>query len=102
MPSLSRYLPADRLRALAGGAPLPERAPGSLLHTDLVGFSALAQRLEETHTADRAPEALKAVLDRVFEGVARAVHARGGSVVTFAGDSVLCHFVGDDGSAAAA
>ena len=56
----------------------------AILFSDLRGFTALSERLEEA--------ALFGALDRYFEAVVEGVHAEGGDVLKFLGDGVLAIF----------
>jgi class 3 adenylate cyclase/predicted ATPase len=59
----------------------------SVLFIDIVGSTALAERLD--------PEALRQVIDRYFAGCTEAVIAHGGMVEKFIGDAVLAAFGAD-------
>ncbi len=71
------------------------RIEAAILFSDLRGFTALSERLEEA--------ALFAALDRYFEAVVEAVRAERGDVLKFLGDGILAIFpVEGAGSQAAA
>ncbi|MFI5782820.1 adenylate/guanylate cyclase domain-containing protein [Nocardia sp. NPDC051570] len=71
--------------ALAEGARVGgERRQASVLFVDVIGSTAMAQRL--------APEAVVTVLNDVFAAVVRCVGAEGGWVNKFEGDAALCVF----------
>ncbi|MFI6996556.1 adenylate/guanylate cyclase domain-containing protein [Nocardia sp. NPDC050175] len=61
-----------------------ERRPASVLFVDLIGSTALAQRL--------APEAMVTMLNDMFAAVVGCVGAEGGWVNKFEGDAALCVF----------
>ena len=63
------------------------RTAGVVLVIDITGFTALTERL-----AERGPdgaETLASVLNESFGDVIERIHARGGDVVSFAGDAIL-------------
>ena len=97
---LSTYLPQDRLRAVAAGVPLPDRAAGSVLLADISGFTALTESLREALGVRRGAEELGRQLGEAYSALIAAVERYGGSVVCFAGDSVTCWFDETDGGCA--
>jgi len=86
----SRLAPAgvvDRMVAdgLHVGAELPaERKVVTALFSDLVGFTAMSEKLE--------PPVLARILDGYFQRVSDAVHAHSGHVSTWLGDGMLAYF----------
>lgn len=86
----ARLAPAgvvDRMVAdgLGSAAELPsERKVVTALFSDLVGFTALSERLE--------PAALARILDGYFQRISDAVHAHSGHVSTWLGDGMLAYF----------
>jgi class 3 adenylate cyclase/tetratricopeptide (TPR) repeat protein len=96
------FLPVDRRLALARGDPLPARARGSVLFADVSGFTATTERLVAALGARRGAEALTQLLDAVHAALIAEVHARRGSVISFAGDAITCFFADDDGRRAVA
>ncbi|WP_198347295.1 adenylate/guanylate cyclase domain-containing protein [Nocardia terrae] len=71
--------------ALADGVHMGgERCSASVLFIDLIGSTALAQRLE--------PEAMVVMLNDVFAAVVACASAEGGWVNKFEGDAALCVF----------
>ena len=86
----ARLAPAGVLdRMVADGAhrgvDLPaERKVVTALFSDLVGFTAISEKLE--------PPVLAQVLDGYFQRVSDAVHAHSGHVSTFLGDGMLAYF----------
>lgn len=86
----ARLAPAgvvDRIVAdgLHGAAELPaERKVVTALFSDLVGFTALSEKLE--------PMVLARVLDGYFQRISDAVHAHSGHVSTWLGDGMLAYF----------
>jgi class 3 adenylate cyclase/CHASE2 domain-containing sensor protein len=55
-----------------------------VLFSDVRGFTTLSE--------GRAPEDIIALLNRYFERMAPAVHAAGGTVVSYIGDGMMAHF----------
>lgn len=96
-PALGAYLPEDRLRELAGQEKLPEVSEGAVLFADVSGFTALTTRLAELFGARRGAEEVPVYLNRLYEALIGEVRTRGGSVIGFAGDAILCWFDGDNG-----
>jgi class 3 adenylate cyclase/tetratricopeptide (TPR) repeat protein len=74
---------------MACGAPLgvvrgDERKPVTILFTDVAGSTALSERLE--------PEAVRRVMLRYFDAVARVIARHGGTIEKFIGDAVMAVF----------
>jgi class 3 adenylate cyclase/ABC-type transport system involved in cytochrome c biogenesis ATPase subunit len=69
--------------APASNAPL-ERRPVTVVFLDLVGSTALANRLD--------PEDMKALLERYREAAGAAVRRHEGHVAQYLGDGLLCYF----------
>jgi len=90
--SLYTYLPQDRLRAIANNTSLPDRTSGSALFADISGFTALTESLRNTYGERRGEEELTKQLGIVYTSLIREVEKYGGSVISFAGDSMLCWF----------
>jgi class 3 adenylate cyclase len=86
----ARLAPAgvvDRMVAdgLHGAVELPaERKVVTALFSDLVGFTAMSEKLE--------PPVLARILDGYFQRVSDAVHAHSGHVSTWLGDGMLAYF----------
>jgi len=99
--ALHTYLPQDRLRALARGEVLPDRADGSALFADISGFTPLTEALRDLLGARRGAEEMTRHLGEVYTALVAEVERYGGSVIDFAGDSVLCWFDATQGQAAA-
>src|SRR5690349_17093987 len=106
MELLSAYLPADRLRALATGSDLPERAQGAALFADISGFTPLTEALVLALGPQRGAEELPRQLNVVYDALIAEVHGFRGTVISFSGDAITCWFddtAGDaDGSQRAA
>src|SRR4051812_14469772 len=71
------------------------RTAGVALVIDITGFTALTERL-----AKRGPggaETLASMLDESFGDVIERIHARGGDVVSFAGDAIIAVWTGGAG-----
>ena len=86
------YLPQDRLRAIANGVSLPDRTSGSVLFADISGFTALTEYLRESLGARQGAEELTKQLSQVYSALIAVIEKYGGSVLGFAGDSMLCWF----------
>lgn len=100
MKSLETYLPQDRLQALAADKPLPSRVEGSSIFADISGFTALTEKLARTLGARRGVEELSQRLNKVYDALIGEVERYGGSVISFAGDSIIAWFEGADRSSA--
>ena len=92
MDRLGTYLPQDRLRALITGNALPDRTNGSAIFADISGFTRLTEKLTQTLGPRRGVEALSGHLDAVYEALIDQVEGYGGSVISFAGDSIIGWF----------
>lgn len=92
MDVLESFIPPDRLRALAQGETLPDRAIGAVLFADVSGFTPLTEAMTRMLGARRGAEELTAALNRVYEVLLQEIERRGGSIVTFAGDAALGWF----------
>jgi len=90
--SLHTYLPQDRLRAIANNTTLPDRTSGSALFADISGFTALTESLEKEFGSRRGSEELSKHLEAGYSALITEIEKYGGSVISFAGDSMLCWF----------
>ena len=97
---LGAYLPQDRLRAVARGESLPDRATGSAVFADISGFTPLTEALRESLGSRHGAEELTRLLDAVFTALIADVEKYGGSVIGFAGDAITCWFDDAHGPAA--
>jgi len=97
--TLHTYLPQDRLRAIANNTSLPDRTSGSALFADISGFTALTESLRERLGARQGAEELTKQLGLVFSALIAEIEKHGGSVIDFAGDSMLCWFDASRGGA---
>jgi len=88
--TLHTYLPQDRLRAIANGITLPDRTSGSALFADISGFTALTESLRNAYGDRRGEEELTKQLGVVYTTLIVEIEKYGGSVISFAGDSMLC------------
>jgi class 3 adenylate cyclase len=71
--------------AVGGSDPMaPERKVATALFADLVGYTALSERLE--------PATLARVLNGYFQRMSDAIHEHRGHVSTFLGDGILAYF----------
>ncbi len=89
------YLPTDRRRALARGEDLPTRADGIVLFADISGFTPLTLAYVEALGPTRGVEAATRQLNAVYDALVGQIHGRGGSIVGFSGDGMLCWFPTD-------
>ena len=95
--TIHAYLPQDRLRAIANGISLPDRTSGSALFADLSSFTALTESLREKFGARQGAEELTKQLNLVYSALIAEIEKYGGSVISFAGDSMLCWFDKSEG-----
>ena len=94
MDSFSSYLPMDRRHALATGATLPEHTQGTVLITDISGFTSLTEALVTALGFQRGAEELSDFLNKVYGFLIAEVHRFHGSVVLSGGDALLSWFDG--------
>lgn len=92
MNTLAAYLPQDRRRALLHGQNLPDRPHGSALFADISGFTPLTEQLTQAFGARRGIEELTRRINTVYEALIGCVEKFGGSVISFAGDSIIYWF----------
>ncbi len=92
MHRLGSYLPQDRLRALANNATLPDHATGSAIFADISGFTPLTEKLTQTLGPRKGVEELSRMLNKVYGALIDRVENFGGSIISFAGDSVIGWF----------
>jgi len=90
--ALHTYLPQDRLRAIANIISLPDRTSGSALFADISGFTAFTEGLRNTLGPRRGAEELTVRIEAVYSALITQIERFGGSVIDFAGDSMLCWF----------
>ena len=100
MHRLGSYLPQDRLRALADKAILPDRATGSAIFADISGFTPLTETLTQGLGPRKGVEELSRMLNKVYGALIDQVENYGGSIISFAGDSVIGWFEEADLSSA--
>lgn len=83
--SFRRFAPGEVIEALIQGiAPSPERREVTVLVADLVGFTALSERLD--------PAVLVRVLNGYLDRMSRTITAHRGHVSKFLGDGILALF----------
>ncbi len=86
----SRLAPAGVVQRLVADRTTPESAPAAerkvvtAMFADLVGYTALGERLE--------PAILARVLNGYFQRMSDAIHEHRGHVSTFLGDGILAYF----------
>jgi class 3 adenylate cyclase len=73
------------------GQPHGEMLQGSYLFADMTGFTALTELLSK-QGAERGPEAMNQIMNRLFNAILEPLTASGGDLLIFAGDAVLAHF----------
>ena len=102
MHRLGTYIPQDRLRVLIKGETLPDHTVGSAIFADISGFTPLTEKLTQTLGARQGVEALSQQLNAVYGALIDQVERYGGSVISFAGDSIIGWFEEEpEGSSAA-
>ena len=84
--AFSRFAPDEVIeRVIAGGAKrIGEKKEATVLFADIVGFTAIGERLE--------PATLVGVLNGYFERMSDAITDRRGHISTFIGDGILAFF----------
>ncbi|MBK8027118.1 MAG: tetratricopeptide repeat protein [Chloroflexi bacterium] len=92
----TRYLPADRLHAVASGADLPRTTIGSALFADISGFTPITEKLRGSLGARLGAETLAAHLTQVYGALIAQVDRFGGAIISFAGDAITCWFEGEE------
>ena len=90
--ALHVYLPQDRLRVLVRGETLPDRTNGAALFADISGFTALTEALRNALGPRRGAEELTRRMEAVYSTLIGEIERHGGSVISFAGDLMLCWF----------
>jgi adenylate cyclase len=74
----------QRRQFMNSGRPLPQRLTATVLFTDLVGFTTIAERLE--------PAVLMEWLNQYLEMMGREITAHGGIINKYIGDSIMAIF----------
>jgi len=92
MHRLGTYLPQDRLRALANNTTLPDHTSGSAIFADISGFTPLTEKLTQSLGPRKGVEKLSRMLNKVYGAMIDQVENFGGSIISFAGDSVIGWF----------
>jgi adenylate cyclase len=83
--ALSRYFSPNIVRELSAGAlDRPAVQPAAVLFADMVGFTAISERL--------APDALMDLLRQFHGRLARVAFAHDGTVDKYIGDAIMVHF----------
>lgn len=84
--TLGRYVPESVAQELlsADGELAPHQAEATILFCDIVGFTALTEKL--------GPVRIVGVLNAYFSAMTRIVEARGGVITQFQGDAILAIF----------
>lgn len=92
----------DRRHAMVAGTDLPDRTFGAALFADISGFTALTSLLLEDMGPTRGAEEVLRQINPIYDHLIAELHRYGGSVISFAGDSITCWLDGDDGLRATA
>lgn len=91
---LSTYIPSHlaqtKLRHPVAGQPSSEWLDGSLLFSDVSGFTALSERL--AHQGQEGAEQLTRAINAYFERMLDILAWSGGILLKFAGDALLVYF----------
>ena len=69
---------------------------GAVMVADIIGFTTLTEEL--SRKGPWGVELLTRCMNAVFKRIIDSVHAHGGDVMCFAGDSVICLFLEDRGT----
>lgn len=92
---LSTYLPGElvqqKMRRPVTGQVRGDMLDGSLLFSDVSGFTALSERLART-AGDAGAEQLTSLMNDYFARMLRIIAWSGGSLLKFAGDALLVYF----------
>jgi class 3 adenylate cyclase len=95
---MSTYLPAhlvqEKMRRPAPGLVRGRMLSGSLLFSDVSGFTALSERLD---SLEDGTEQLTELMNRYFERMLRVLSWSGGVLLKFAGDALLAYFPEQEG-----
>jgi adenylate cyclase len=91
---LQAFVPHDRRPGAA--LPAADGVAATVLVADIGGFSALARTLTQSLGARRGADQLAERVQAVYEPLIAAVESHRGSVVSFAGDALMCCFSGPD------
>jgi adenylate cyclase len=86
------FVPQDRRPSAP--CPASDGTPATVLVVDISGFSALARTLVQSLGARRGADQLAERVQAVYEPLVAAVELHRGSVVSFAGDALMCCFAG--------
>jgi len=101
MHRLGTYIPQDRLRALVKGETIPSRTNGSAIFADISGFTPLTEKLTRTLGPRKGVEELSHQLNAVYGALIDQVECYGGSIISFAGDSIIGWFEEADAGSSA-
>jgi class 3 adenylate cyclase len=82
--SIDTYLPRGLARRVLLGQPSDATVEVTVMFTDIVGFTTLAERLQAI-----SPTAVQAFQNRHLRLLAPAIHAHGGEILDFTGDGVM-------------
>jgi len=99
---LLAYLPPDRAEAVLGGFELPAVSRGSVVFSDISGFTPLTEAVIARYGPRRGGEEFTDRLNAVYDALITEVERFGGSIIGFAGDAMAVWYAGDDGMIAVA
>lgn len=99
---LLAYLPPDRAESVLDGTKLPAVASGSVLFSDISGFTPLTEAVIARFGPRRGGEEFTDRLNAVYDALIAEVNRYGGSIVGFAGDAMVVWFADDEGTRAVA
>ena len=102
MHRIASYIPQDRLRVLAINSTLPDHTNGSAIFADISGFTTLTEKLTQTLGPRKGVDELSHTLNKVYTALIDQVENYGGSIISFAGDSVIGWFEEADAVTSAA
>ncbi len=92
MHRLGSYLPQGRLRAVLRGEDLSDYARGFAFFADISAFTPLTEKLTRALGARKGVETLSELLNAVNGAPIDRIEYYGGSIIAFAGDSILGWF----------
>ena len=89
-----------KMLSLAGDAPtdLPQHQSvlGCVLIADISGFTKLGEKLRNRYGEGEGAAKLAHDIDTVLSEFIMCVYAYGGDIIKFAGDAIICVFLGDE------
>ena len=89
---LETYIPLDRRWAMRQGKNISGNRHGAVLIADISGFTQLTNRLALELGPTQGAEELTKQLNLIYDQLIIEIHRYQGSVISFAGDAVVCWF----------